>query len=672
MNRRLLVIFLLGVFVCAVTARAGDVPGAVRLAAADGRFAAGVQLSPGLDGSFELFAGRTDQQAVHPLGRYNGLLAGVATAKTDGEERVLALTRDGSLISHGNENHSLALPDSRWVMSALTVWEDKPLAVTFDGGHLYLVRPTADQGWTRDDVAISRTAPPVRAELTAIDGDLHLLWITRSEGLAGGGIRHAIYRDGKWDEAAPIMLGNVAGFCAFSDEGKLRVAALTADPLDAAPPHTASRVLEDGKWHDAPLPTAVKTALDADPFSFAAGGGLWLSTGTNGAVLIRADSGTQSTLAPPPEGRVSAMAPRFTSLITVLMIFALLLLYCRRSRMLSRTSPEKPPDLLSRGAALGVDWFIASFAMGAYHWASGDVRILPDLMMSGRVQGFFWSNLAGLAFFMLVCEAAFGATPGKALAGLQVASVYGGRPGIMQAVIRNALRAVDMFPVSGAFPGLIGAVSMFLNRARQRTGDVLAGTIVRRRLPLDRRGFLLASASPRRLILLRELGAPVRVEIPNVDEESIKGDTPEETVRLLAEAKARTMVERARPPELVVAADTIVVIDGEILGKPKDEAEAVKMLRRLAGRSHSVFTGVTVWDTASGRGTTDVEETEVEFRNLTDHEIAVYVASGDPLDKAGAYGIQSGHLVSQIRGSLSNVAGLPMEKVQMMIERLGV
>ncbi len=94
------------------------------------------------------------------------------------------------------------------------------------------------------------------------------------------------------------------------------------------------------------------------------------------------------------------------------------------------------------------------------------------------------------------------------------------------------------------------------------------------------------------------------------------------------------------------------------------------MLASLSGRSHSVFTGVSVWDTATGQGVTRYEETEVEFRTLSDREIDDYVASGEPMDKAGAYGVQSGFLIRQVRGSLSNVIGLPMEKFREMLSSL--
>lgn len=674
--KRISAVFLSFCICALATVIAGDIPGAVRIATDDAHFAAGVQLSPGTNGDFELFSGQLEQQAIHPLGRYNGRLVGVAV-NHDGD--VLALTRDGSLSTYGDNPESIALPDSRWNMQGLAIWNSAPAAIAYDNGELFLVHPDKEQNWIQEERSVAQTEHPFRVELVALPDSLHLFWTTSSDSLSGGDIRHAVMDgSGTWVEQQPLILGSVAGFCAYADGETVHLAALAADPLGASPRHVIAKVLQNGEWQTEELPSQIRETLKSSPFSFDASVSgertLLLSSGIDGTELLRVTPGNEmavrSALTPAPQGVELGLAPRFTGLITIGLMIGLLLLYCRRSRTLSRLHPERAPDLLSRGAALGIDWLIASFAMGVYHWASGDMRILPDLLRLGKIESIFWSNLAGLAFFMFISETLFGATPGKYLAGLRVTSVFGGRPGVLQIVLRNFLRIVDMYPISGAFPGLIGAAVALFNRGRQRIGDIMAGTVVRRHLPLDKRGFLLASASPRRLDLLGELGVRIRVEAPDIDEEAIRGKTPDETVRMLAEAKARSMREKARPPEVVVAADTIVVLEGEVLGKPADEADAMSMLRRLSGKSHSVFTGVAVWDPASGRALTDVEETEVEFRILSEREIASYVATGDPLDKAGAYGIQTGYLVKQVRGSLSNVAGLPMEKLQGMLDFL--
>ncbi len=171
------------------------------------------------------------------------------------------------------------------------------------------------------------------------------------------------------------------------------------------------------------------------------------------------------------------------------------------------------------------------------------------------------------------------------------------------------------------------------------------------------RPIVLASASPRRQELLRRLGLEFAVRAADIDEQAIRGATPEEVTARVAAAKALAV---HRAGEVTVAADTAVVVDGEILGKPCSATEATAMLRRLRGRAHCVLTAVAV--AAGGELHVDVVATEVHMRPYSDEEIAAYVASGDPFDKAGAYAVQHGgfHPVARIRGCYQNVIGLPL------------
>lgn len=179
--------------------------------------------------------------------------------------------------------------------------------------------------------------------------------------------------------------------------------------------------------------------------------------------------------------------------------------------------------------------------------------------------------------------------------------------------------------------------------------------------------FILASASPRRRALLAGAGLQFEVRPAHLDETPHPGERPAAHVRRLARAKAGAV-----HGEAVLAADTTVDLDGEILGKPVDAADAVAMIRRLAGRRHLVHTGVAL--RVRGRTWAFVAHTPVWFRPLTDAEIAAYVATGDPLDKAGAYGIQSagGAVVDRVRGSYTNVMGLPLRETIELLRRHGV
>ena len=183
--------------------------------------------------------------------------------------------------------------------------------------------------------------------------------------------------------------------------------------------------------------------------------------------------------------------------------------------------------------------------------------------------------------------------------------------------------------------------------------------------------IVLASASPRRCDLLRVAGIEHRVVPGGVDEGADPALPPEALVVLLAERKARAAAH-ASGGDLVLGADTVVVLDGKILGKPGTTARARDSLRRLSGRSHEVYTGLFLLDPATGRSVSRFERTEVTFRRITAAEIDAYVETGEPLDKAGGYGVQgrAGEFVHDIKGSLDNVIGLPVETLRVMLEEL--
>ncbi len=182
---------------------------------------------------------------------------------------------------------------------------------------------------------------------------------------------------------------------------------------------------------------------------------------------------------------------------------------------------------------------------------------------------------------------------------------------------------------------------------------------------------ILASSSPRRLQLLQQIGIEAEVRPAAFDELST-GKMADEVVLANAVGKCQAVCAACGDKVPVIAADTVVVLDGKILGKPKDAADAVRMLTELSGRTHKVLTGVAV--SFQGRQLAEVCETEVIFRTLTAAEIADYVATGEPLDKAGAYGIQGrgAVFVEKINGCYNNVVGLPLTRLHLMLAKLGV
>ncbi len=186
--------------------------------------------------------------------------------------------------------------------------------------------------------------------------------------------------------------------------------------------------------------------------------------------------------------------------------------------------------------------------------------------------------------------------------------------------------------------------------------------------------IVLASASPRRRELLERVGIRFRVVPSAISEEELPGESPEAHVLRLSREKALEIAGRADiPGRWFIGSDTIVLRDGAILGKPVDEAEAAAMLRSLSGREHRVLSGYAVHDRVTGTTHADVVTTRVRFKPLTAAEIAGYIATGEPMDKAGAYAIQGigVFMVEAIAGSYTNVVGLPLCEVVATLERLG-
>ncbi len=203
-------------------------------------------------------------------------------------------------------------------------------------------------------------------------------------------------------------------------------------------------------------------------------------------------------------------------------------------------------------------------------------------------------------------------------------------------------------------------------------------------MPRRRATLILASASPRRAEILRQAGIPFRARAAHVEETILPGEKPVACVRRLARLKAEAV---SRSGEIVLGADTVVVAGGRILGKPRDARDAARMLRLLSGRAHEVITGICLLRAgdarSSGAGSNgraasgrlcicDAVRTRVWFRRLSRAEIAGYVASGEPMDKAGAYAIQglASRFVTRIEGCYFNVVGLPVSRVWEILQRM--
>ncbi|CAG0926916.1 dTTP/UTP pyrophosphatase [Thermoflexales bacterium] len=191
-------------------------------------------------------------------------------------------------------------------------------------------------------------------------------------------------------------------------------------------------------------------------------------------------------------------------------------------------------------------------------------------------------------------------------------------------------------------------------------------------------GLLLASASPRRRELIKLLGLSVETTSADIDEVPLPNEQAADMARRLSREKALAVARHVRVPPspgfIILASDTVVSLAGEPLGKPRDAAEARSMLGRLRGRTHQVYTAITLLDLQTDRALTDLADSDVPMRNYSDEELEAYIASGDPFDKAGAYAIQhSGfHPVENFSQCFANVMGLPLCHVVRSLRQLGV
>jgi MAF protein len=184
--------------------------------------------------------------------------------------------------------------------------------------------------------------------------------------------------------------------------------------------------------------------------------------------------------------------------------------------------------------------------------------------------------------------------------------------------------------------------------------------------------LILASNSPRRRQLLALIGLPFAVKVAGVDESQLPNESPAEYVLRLAEIKARAIPAEAQ--QVILAADTTVVEGGDILGKPADDTEAIAMLTRLRGKTHQVYTGIALLRQSDGLLLKDVCVTDVPMREYSDEELRAYVATGDPLDKAGAYAIQHPEFqpVARMDGCFASVMGLPVCHVILQLRKMGI
>ncbi len=439
-------------------------------------------------------------------------------------------------------------------------------------------------------------------------------------------------------------------------------------------------------WTEAPGGLPLPPALHGQR-----GRGLGLLATDDGLLLARADRSGLHILKADPAGRdwrlsatpfaISTSGPWLSFLLLAVLLVGLTLFMLKQHlarRAGHRASGRRAPvgllaSPLDRALALIIDGMLLAPLPLLLLFTGGTYKVLGLWKTEWRT--LYWAWLAGAILYTTVAEARWGRTVGKSLLGLRVRSAGGGRPSGHQVLLRNLLRIVDFWPVAfGRFelPYLVALVCVALTPRRQRLGDLLARTLVVKHTPLQERSLLLASASPRRRELLEGLGLPFRTAPADVDESVRPAESPEEAALRLARTKATAVARNCTQSEVVIGADTLVVHDGDAIGKPRDRDDARAILRRLSGSTHRVVTGLAIIDRGTGQQLGACEQTEIDMKPMTDEEIEAYVASGESDGKAGAYAIQESgdRFVTAVRGSLSNVIGLPVELLRQMFDEL--
>jgi len=328
-------------------------------------------------------------------------------------------------------------------------------------------------------------------------------------------------------------------------------------------------------------------------------------------------------------------------------------------------------SVFDRGLAMAVDGALCMVMPAVFLLYYGE----NDWLAAAFSYKLFFLWMGTLIIYGTLAETFFGCTPGKALRRLRVRNVEGGRASFWQILVRNLLRVLDFFPLALGginFWGLIAIVCAYLTRNRQRLGDLLGRTVVRYHYPLGKRNLVLASASPQRQVLLKTLGMKFAVHPAATEERGDPRLQPPEMALSIAEAKAEAVAARSPRRAIIIAADTMVVVDEQILGKPQDDADARRMLKMLSGRKHLVITAIALIDNATGQHVADCDITELTWKELSERDIEEYLQSGEHRGRAGAYGIQgrAAQFTQKIDGSMTNVIGLPLELLVDMFEDL--
>ncbi len=661
-----------------------------RLAVRGKELAVAVQVRPAPeDGEYMLFTSSGHEgREWRQQGRFGGRL----TALLAGEGALLQVFVDGTVVvirDEGDPPMAYGQRSRELRLAAAARIGGIPHALDVSGERRILLMRMRGNAWEQRGPALRLLGVPRMVRLTMLDDEPVVLWRTEIGGSIEPGIRCMRLSGDEWRTMQNPPVAGKSVFAVASDGSELLLVRARVNETGSRKRLMQVLRFDGDQWHEVPdgieMPDNIEGAgINGMDLVLWQGRACFAITDASGLRIFACDDIAAGEcrwrlLATPYHVELSKWQ-MWMSIIVFVAVAIMLIMFNRWA--VGRMSGEGKKKLrghgdlaspLDRAFAMILDGLLVLPLPVGYVLYGGGLDA-PEIIKAE--QGYlYWIWLGGLGVYLSVSEARWGTSVGKRLFGIQVRSLDYGPISPLQAVMRNLARVVDFWPVvigQAPVPYLVAMLCVLFSTRRQRFGDTLAGTFVTVHIPLAKREIILASASPRRRELLRETGLEFTVKPADMNERLDIGSSPEENAMRLARGKAERVADACTGAEIVIGADTLVVVGQEAVGKPQDRADARRILSRLSGSVHQVVTAVAVIDRATGRMLVSTEVTEVEMRELSPEEIADYVDSGEADGKAGAYAIQESgdRFVKAVHGSLSNVIGLPMELLMRMLNEL--
>lgn len=595
---------------------------------------------------------------------------------------------------------------------------DSVFALTFQDGNFLHVYEYAEKSWKKITGKLKPLSAITNPKITVLDRTIYLIWQQKNPSGNTGNLRWAKYESGDW-KILPVpqvsLKGNISKFKAVGNNIFLLTQKSISGSFFKESGISVYRYNSSNKkWTELPAIntpekfnegfTSLADITEGDEDNaiviLSAGNSLSMAKGDIHTLKLGKFEAITETETVNPTTELVVMLSIFLIFIG-LGIFQIIIKKRQirqhalgdKKENLAQSIIEEPLLLernsllaiggiaspLERGIALAIDIFITLPLLVAFIAAQGlsfqnlaDANELVDKVIPAAL----FYNFSFMVY-TTITELLWNQTVGKKALGLYVRNITGGKASRMRIVIRNILRSIDTMtlPIPGLeIPFLPAIISMIFSKTNQRIGDRFANTIVVRRVPVETRKIILASTSPRREELLKSMGLAFESIAPEIEERIFPALSPHENAVRLAQEKADFVGNRLSGNEIIIAADTIISFNGQIIGKPEDREDAKNILKKLSAGHHQVITGLAIWDKAVDRKIAAFDITDIQMNPLTDRQIEEYVESGEADGKAGAYAIQENgrKFVRYINGSYSNVVGLPLEVLRAILDEFEI